>query len=38
MQILEINSLEDINNVAKNFIDLIGDRTVFAFNGKMGYK
>lgn len=36
MQILEINSLEDINNVAKNFIDLIGDRTVFAFNGKMG--
>ncbi len=36
MQILEINSLENINSVAKNFIDLIGDRTVFAFNGKMG--
>jgi len=33
---LEIESLSTINKTAKEFINLIGDRTVFAFNGKMG--
>jgi len=33
---LEIQSLKTINLVAQKFIDQIGDRTVFAFNGKMG--
>jgi len=33
---LEIQSLNTINQTAQKFIDQIGDRTVFAFNGKMG--
>jgi len=33
---LQIESLESINETARKFIDQIGDRTVFAFNGKMG--
>ncbi len=33
---LKIESLNNINSTAKQFIDLIGNRTVFAFNGKMG--
>ncbi|MEI6554782.1 MAG: tRNA (adenosine(37)-N6)-threonylcarbamoyltransferase complex ATPase subunit type 1 TsaE [Paludibacter sp.] len=33
---LEIKSLKTINQTAQKFIDQIGDRTVFAFNGKMG--
>ena len=34
--ILEIQSLDSINQTAQQFIDHIGNRTVFAFNGKMG--
>jgi tRNA threonylcarbamoyladenosine biosynthesis protein TsaE len=34
--ILIIESLETIGKTARKFIDQIGDRTVFAFNGKMG--
>lgn len=34
--ILEIQSLDNINQTARQFIDHIGNRTVFAFNGKMG--
>jgi tRNA threonylcarbamoyladenosine biosynthesis protein TsaE len=34
--ILEIKSLKTIHQTAREFIDQIGDRTVFAFNGKMG--
>ncbi len=34
--IIEIESLDTINESALKFIDQIGDRTVFAFNGKMG--
>ena len=33
---LEIKSLKTINQTAQKFIDQIGERTVFAFNGKMG--
>ena len=33
---LTIDSLETIHNTARQFIDQIGERTVFAFNGKMG--
>jgi|SRR5665647_2805987 len=33
---LEIESLKTINKTALQFINQIGDRTVFAFNGKMG--
>lgn len=33
---LIIQSIETINSTARQFIDQIGDRTVFAFNGKMG--
>ena len=33
---LEIQSLDTIHETAKKFIEQIGDRTVFAFNGKMG--
>jgi len=33
---LEIQSLETINKTAQEFIELIGENTVFAFNGKMG--
>jgi len=36
MNILTINALKTINDTAQEFINLIGDRTVFAFNGKMG--
>jgi len=34
--ILTIESLDTIHDAARQFIDEIGDRTVFAFNGKMG--
>ena len=34
--ILEIESLKTINQQAQKFINQIGERTVFAFNGKMG--
>lgn len=33
---LRIKSLEDINSVAKQFIELVGDRRVFAMYGAMG--
>ena len=33
---LEIESLKTIAQTSQKFIDQIGDRTVFAFNGKMG--
>ena len=33
---LEIQSLDTIHKTAQKFIELIGDNTVFAFNGKMG--
>ena len=33
---LEIQSLITISQTAQSFIDQIGDRTIFAFNGKMG--
>lgn len=33
---LEIESINTIRQTAQKFIDQIGDRTVFAFNGKMG--
>ncbi len=33
---LKINSLETINETARQFIEQIGDGTVFAFNGTMG--
>lgn len=33
---LKIKSLETINNTAQQFIDQIGNNTIFAFNGKMG--
>lgn len=33
---LEIQSLKTISFIAQKFIDQIGDRTIFAFNGKMG--
>jgi len=36
MQLLTIKSLDTIRDTARQFIDGIGDRTVFAFNGKMG--
>jgi tRNA threonylcarbamoyladenosine biosynthesis protein TsaE len=36
MNKLTIDSIETINKTAQQFINLIGDRTVFAFNGKMG--
>ena len=34
--ILEIESLKTIHKTAQKFINQIGDRTIFAFNGKMG--
>jgi len=34
--IITISSLEKINEAAKIFISNIGNKTVFAFNGKMG--
>ena len=33
---IKINSLADINEAAKQFIENMGDSTVFAFYGKMG--
>ena len=33
---LKIKSLETINNTAQEFIQQIGNKKVFAFNGKMG--
>lgn len=33
---LIIQSIETINSTARQFINQIGNRTVFAFNGKMG--
>ena len=36
MIILEIESLKTIHQTAQKFIDQIGGRTIFAFNGKMG--
>jgi len=36
MKTLVINKLEDIRQVAREFIQSMGDRTVFAFYGKMG--
>ncbi|MFZ4725341.1 MAG: tRNA (adenosine(37)-N6)-threonylcarbamoyltransferase complex ATPase subunit type 1 TsaE [Paludibacter sp.] len=33
---LEINSIKTINQTAQKFIEQIGERTIFAFNGKMG--
>ena len=33
---LEIQSLNTIHKTAQEFIELIGENTVFAFNGKMG--
>jgi len=36
MHILTIESIDTIHETARQFIGLIGERTVFAFNGKMG--
>ena len=36
MQTLTIESLDTIHDTARQFIDQIGLKTVFAFNGKMG--
>lgn len=33
---IKINTLEDIDIAARQFVEAIGDRTVFAFYGKMG--
>ena len=34
--ILKIEKLNSISSTARQFIEQIGDKTVFAFNGKMG--
>ena len=36
MEILTIESIDTIHDTARQFVARIGDRTVFAFNGKMG--
>jgi len=36
MSELKINSLEDINSVAKEFLKLVGDKRIFAMHGAMG--
>ena len=36
MRTIEIKSIETIREAAKSFIRLIGDNTIFAFNGNMG--
>ena len=36
MSVLKINSLEEINAVAKEFLSLVGEKRVFALNGAMG--
>jgi len=33
---MKIKSIQTINESARQFIELIGDKTVFAFNGTMG--
>lgn len=33
---LTINSIEEIHTTAKKFLEEIGDKKIFAFNGKMG--
>jgi tRNA threonylcarbamoyladenosine biosynthesis protein TsaE len=33
---LTINSIEEIHAIAKKFLEEIGDKKIFAFNGKMG--
>lgn len=33
---LKINHIDDINEVARQFVDQMGDRKIFAFYGKMG--
>lgn len=36
MSVLKINSLEEINAVAKEFLSLVGDKNIFALYGAMG--
>jgi tRNA threonylcarbamoyladenosine biosynthesis protein TsaE len=36
MKILTIDSLENIETTAKAFINIMGEKKIFAFNGKMG--
>jgi tRNA threonylcarbamoyladenosine biosynthesis protein TsaE len=36
MDILTIESIDKIDKVAKEFIGIMGDKKVYAFNGKMG--
>ena len=36
MDILTIDSIEKIDEVAREFIEIMGNRKVYAFNGKMG--
>src|ERR1035437_1593460 len=36
MEILTIESIDTIHDTARHFVDRISERTVFAFNGKMG--
>ncbi|MDE5419290.1 tRNA (adenosine(37)-N6)-threonylcarbamoyltransferase complex ATPase subunit type 1 TsaE [Labilibaculum sp. DW002] len=36
MSVLKINSLEEINAVAKEFLSLVGDKRIFALQGAMG--
>ena len=33
---LTINSIEEIHDIAKKFLEEIGDKKIFTFNGKMG--
>ena len=36
METIKIDSLEKIQEAARQFVDSMGDNTVFAFYGKMG--
>lgn len=36
MQKLQLNSLDDLQKVSEQFIQLIGPHTIFAFQGEMG--
>jgi len=36
MTTIRINTLEEINEAARQFVEAMGDNTVFAFYGKMG--
>lgn len=36
MKELVINDIDKIDNIAREFVNLMGDNTVFAFYGKMG--